>query len=156
MFGNGIPEIKESAEGVRFKFHLQTAMGRPDEEKVIEVRYADFSALSNLPRLVFTDDTMEMKYLFFYTKQGPLAFTYENYSETWSGPWSEESVTGPYRWEHHSASRPPILLSVYERIGKKTNLVLALYRKSMEREARECQRRVITENERKWLSHGAR
>lgn len=158
MFGNGIPTIEKCFDGVRLTFHLQTAMGRPDEQRVFEIRYADIAGLSYAPPLDFDSNwTLEERYVDVGTQGGGLRFIYRNYMETYSGAWSEEIMIGPYRWQDDRGI-PPLVLSVYEEeqegIGfKELNLILSLYAgKNEEQNRRERKRLEIVEDERLELS----
>lgn len=97
MKGEGIPRIEIFPDKMCFTFHLQNCRGVPDEDKIFEVRRQDLGNLRTAPDLSPGFWTFEMRYLRFNAWGQPLVFTYHNYQESCSGPWSEEDISGPYR-----------------------------------------------------------
>lgn len=97
MLGQGIPTIEYLTDRARLIFHLQHCMGIPDEEKVVEVRYDEIDKLPSPPPLTPGKWTLEKKYVQVDVRGRPIVFVYENYLETYSGPWSDEWIDGPYQ-----------------------------------------------------------
>lgn len=97
MLGQGIPKTEYLTDRVCISFHLQHCAGVPDEEKIFEVKYEKIDSLPPAPPLSKGEWTLEKKYVQVDIHGRPIIFVYENYLETYSGPWSDEWIDGPYQ-----------------------------------------------------------
>ena len=99
--GGGVPHVEFFPGGVQVTFHLQRTMGIPDADKIFEIPLEALNALPAPPTGwteggdYWTNERRRVAMELPSTGKR-LIFHYVDTVDSYSSPWSDEEVYGPY------------------------------------------------------------